>query len=270
MAMRSIEVEGDDIDQAITNALRALQVERDRVEVEILSAASRGLFGFGGRKARIRATVRAPLTALGDGTEAPSAPSSAREVVARETPSTDHPPARLSGPTTGGVPIGAAARAADFLRELIARIGTDCRVEPHDDGSGAVVLTVSGPQTALVIGRRGQTLDAIEYLVNRIAARDEEPSAIPRFVVDAENYRARRQEYLEDLAVRLCAKVRKTGRPVTLNPMTPRDRRIVHLTVQKHAGLMSRSQGEGHVRAMMIVPEDRERRPSRGSGRSSN
>jgi spoIIIJ-associated protein len=153
---------------------------------------------------------------------------------------------------------------------MLRQLGTACTVVAEEDGAGGVILVVSGPETALVIGRRGQTLDAIEYVVNRVVSRDEDLSEIPRFVVDAEGYRGRRREYLEELAARLCEKVEKTGRAVTLNPMTPRDRRIVHLAVQKHVGLTSRSHGDGHLRSMMILPEGRERRPSRGSGRAAD
>jgi spoIIIJ-associated protein len=252
--MRSIETEGDDIDQAIANALRALQVDRDRVEIEILSAATRSVFGFGGKKASIRATVRAPLVTAAD--------------VPHDEPS-------VSRGTEGAVEAGAThlrrtadgsdatARAVAFLETLLERIGTGYRVEARDDDCGSVLLTVSGAETGLVIGRRGQTLDAIEYLVNRSVARDGDPAGIPRFLVDAENYRSRRREYLDNLAARLCAKVAKTGRPVTLNPMTPRDRRIVHLAVQQHGGMVSRSEGEGHLRAMVIAPEGGSARPRR-------
>jgi len=265
--MRSIEVEGDDIDQAIGNALRALGVERDRVQVEILSGATRGLLGFGKRKARIRATVRLPLRVSRDATEAADSAS-----VPRETGWPAAPP-DAAGATDRAEPGGrassaATARAARFLEELLTRLGTGCTVSADQDDTESVVLTVRGPETALVIGRRGQTLDAIEYVVNRVVSRDEEPGALPRFIVDAEGYRARRRAYLEDLAARLCEKVERTGRPVTLNPMPPRDRRIVHLAVRQHAGLVSRSHGEGHLRAMMILPQGRERRSPRGSGRA--
>lgn len=274
--MRSIEVEGDDIDQAIANALRALQVERDRVEVEILSAATRGVLGFGGRKARIRATVRPPLEvprASSEGAErAPTEPASVPRETTGEPPGAP-PDERRRGTAAEGTSSNspaATARAKRFLEELLERLETSCSVEARGDRDDTVVLTVSGPETGLVIGRRGQTLDALEYLVNRVVAREDELAATPRFVVDAEGYRARRQGYLEDLAARLCDKVSKTQRPVTLNPMTPRDRRIVHLAVQKHIGLTSRSQGEGHLRPMMILPQGRERRPARGSGRGAD
>jgi spoIIIJ-associated protein len=113
-----------------------------------------------------------------------------------------------------------------------------------------------------VIGRRGQTLDALEYLVNRIVSRAEEANG--RVMIDVERYRERRREYLEQLAHRLAAKAKQTGRPVTLNPMSPRDRRIVHLTLQDDAQVSTRSFGEGLYRKMTIHPAGRGQSPRRG------
>jgi spoIIIJ-associated protein len=127
---------------------------------------------------------------------------------------------------------------------------------------GTIVLQVSGDSSGLLIGRRGQTLEALEYMVNRIIGRDGETPV--RVMLDVERYRERRREYLDTLAKRLAAKAQQTGRVVTLNPMSPRDRRIVHLALQGDTAVSTRSQGEGHYRKLLIIPADRVRRgPSR-------
>jgi spoIIIJ-associated protein len=265
--MRSVESEGESIDQAIDNALQQLQVARERVEVEILADASRGLFGFGGKKARVRATLRAPLSVTFDA-EPDIAP------VPRATRPT-------SKPLTVAVPVveaGAVERtpksvpeakeAKRLLEEILALMGVSCTVSvttgPEPDGT---TLEVAGDAGGLLIGRRGQTLDALEYIVNRIAGRDEE-TRHGRVAVDVERYRERRREYLVALAHRLADKVKDTGHVATLNPMSPRERRIVHLALQGDEAVSTRSQGEGHFRKVLILPATRakSRRPRSRDG----
>jgi spoIIIJ-associated protein len=263
--MRSVESEGEDIDEAIGNALQTLQVRRDQVEVEILSDATRGLFGFGGKKARVRATVRAPLTS--------QLRTEDVETDSRETFAT--PPAapstRDAGRQTlaveGQPPEAVAARSKAILTELIAHLGVTGTVEARGgDDPGAIVLDVKGDSGGLLIGRRGQTLDALEYIVNRIVARgDDVPPG--RVMIDVERYRERRREYLTELAHRLADKVKQSHRVVTLNPMSPRDRRIVHIALSDDEAVTTRSQGDGHYRKMLIVPaggsrKERQSRPA--------
>ncbi|TMA46670.1 MAG: KH domain-containing protein [Deltaproteobacteria bacterium] len=241
--MRSVECEGDSIDEAIAKALGTLQVERDRVEIEILADATRGLWGFGGRKARVRATLRPPVRALPD--------------VSREA----------FDAATGEAPVSTpsgATRARALVEEILGHLGASCTVAIHEAAEpGSILLAVSGEGSGLIIGRRGQTLDALEYLVNRVIGRDGEGQG-GRIVVDVERYRERRREALEQLARRLAEKAKLSGRVVTLNPMSPRDRRIVHLTLQGDSGVATRSQGSGHYRKVLLIPSSSSgRRPER-------
>ncbi len=142
-----------------------------------------------------------------------------------------------------------------LLRALLGHMAVQCDVEPAGTSEdGAVVVAVRGVETGLVIGRQGQTLDAIEYLLNRIVGRDRDQGTPPRVVIDVEGYRERRQESLEQLARRAAASVRKTGRVEALNPMSPRDRRIVHLALEGDPSVTTRSEGDGHYRRVLIVP----------------
>ena len=252
--MRSIESEGDSIDEAIERALAALELSRDRVEIEILSDATRGLFGFGGRRARVRATVRRPLAASSDITAA--VPAVSRESMAEAGGRQARPEG--SRPTPANRPGGAhqdvGSRARSVLSEILSLLGATCTVELQTgETADAVVLRVNGDNSGLLIGRRGQTLDALEYIVNRIVSRAEEVGP-GRIVIDVERYRERRREYLESLAHRLAEKSRQTGRVVTLNPMSPRDRRIVHLALRDDGAVETRSQGQGYYRKILIVP----------------
>src|SRR5256885_14130062 len=143
------------MDEAIANALATLQVERDRVEIEILADAPRGLLGFRGRKARVRATLRPRVGA-------------ASADVSREASDTTSEPASTPAPAT-------AARARVLLEEILGHLGVSCAIAVREgDEPGSTVLAVSGEGSGLVIGRHGQTLDALEYMVNRLIGRDGE------------------------------------------------------------------------------------------------
>jgi spoIIIJ-associated protein len=236
--MRSVETEGGSVDEAIDRALAALHAMREEVEIEILENATRGLFGLGSRRAKVRASVRpSPATTIGG--ESPS-----RETeVSRETPVPQRSSREL-----------AATKAREILETLLAQLVESPRVEEVPDGdSGTIRFALSGADSGIVIGRRGQTLDALEHLVGRIVAHDEADPGI-RIALDVEGYRQRRQDSLEDLARRLAGKARATGRPVTLSPMSPRDRRIVHLTLDPEPGVTTTSEGEGLYRRVVIVP----------------
>jgi spoIIIJ-associated protein len=233
--MRSVETEGATIDDAIGRALELLHIERDKVEVEIIENAARGLLGFGGKKARIRATVRSPLAATATETVA---------AVSRETQPTLSEPARMDD--------DAIEAARKTLIEILQHLGVETAVEVDRTDDVACTFRVPGSSAGIVIGRHGQTLDAIEYLLNRIASQGRMTST--RIALDVEGYRERRQESVEQMARRAADKARHSGRPVTMAPMSPRDRRIVHVTLADEQGVTTRSQGEGSFRRVVIVP----------------
>ncbi len=238
--MRSVETEGESIDEAIERALEDLHLSREQVEIEILENGARGLFGIGSRRARVRATARPPLSAgIADLAASPS-PGVSRETRGQTASAGD----------------STARRAREILEAILPHLVSSPRVEVASvgDEAGTVRLSLSGADGGMIIGRRGQTLDALEHLVNRIVLREEaEPRA--RIALDVEGYRERRQEALEQLARRLAAKARESGRPVTLNPMSPRDRRIVHIALESDPSVSTASEGEGHYRRLVIAPQ---------------
>lgn len=249
--MESVEAEGDSIDAAITAALKVLGTTRDRVDIEILANASRGLFGIGGRKARVRAAVRAPISA---DTAAP--PAAALRTPVPPSPAATTPPeapaaapVRVARPAPTDDAVG--ERAAMILKDIVRHIGVDASVVVRNEDDH-LLLELTGDSSGVLIGRRGQMLDALEYLINRIIARDEGSS---RLLVDSENYRARRRSALEEMARRMGEQAKRKGRPVTLNPMSPHDRRIVHLVLQEDPSLTTKSSGKGYLRRLLIIPE---------------
>ena len=171
-------------------------------------------------------------------------------MVSRETPRPAPSPRSLSRDEV-------AERAREVLETILGHLVEAPRVEEIRDGgdSHTIHLSVRGADTGIVIGRHGQTLDALEHLVSRIVLR-EEVSPDLRILVDMEGYRQRRQESLEQLARRLADKAKATGRAVALDPMTPRDRRTVHLALQSDPAVTTISEGEGNFRRLVITPQD--------------
>lgn len=224
--MEAIEIEGESVEAAADAAATALGVDRGQLAIEVLQQPSRGFLGLGARKARIRATRVVAAVAAGDAVPA---------VAAVHAP-----------------------QAAAALQAIVDRMGVAARVTATDDGDH-VTLAIDGDSSGFLIGRHGQMLDALEHLVARIVARDEHRAV--HLVVDANDYRERRRRSLEETARHLAAEARRRHRTVTLDAMSARDRRTVHLALQDDPGVTTRSSGDGLLREVLIVPVGAARRP---------
>jgi spoIIIJ-associated protein len=192
--------------------------------VEVLSGGSSGFLGLGAKNARIRATVK--------------------EISAPRTPEA-RPSAALSDNQ-------AAETAKKTLQDILRLLEVEATVELKED-SERILLNIQGDGSGLLIGRKGQTLDAMEYLINKIVHKDAEDKK--RIVVDTENYRFRREDSLVNLAQRLGEKAKRLGRPVTISPMSAHDRRIIHLALEDDKALRTWSTGTGLYRKVIISPE---------------
>ncbi len=148
------------------------------------------------------------------------------------------------------------AAAKETLLEILSRMGIEAQVTVEDTPD-AISLTLQGADEGLLIGKRGQTLDALQYVVNKILSKQGREKK--QVIVDTEDYRKKREESLVSLAEKVSQKVSKTKKPITLGNMTARERRIIHLTLQNDDSVVTRSRGEGHNRKIIV-------RPSRRSG----
>jgi len=158
-----------------------------------------------------------------------------------------------------------AREATIFLRRLLELMGEKATIEPAEsDDPETLELNIKGDGSGLLIGRHGQTLDAIEYIVNRLLARQVKDAA--PISIDTESYRARRRRLLQRMALSKGEQAKREHVPVMIEPMPPRDRRIVHLALQDDPMITTRSTGDGFMRAIEIVPVDERRSPNeRGS-----
>ncbi len=145
--------------------------------------------------------------------------------------------------------------AARVLREILEKMSVDAEVSAFDDGE-RIILDAHGSESGLVIGKKGATLDSLQYLVSRIVFRN--PGEALPVVVDAEGYRGRREDSLMDLARRLAEKAVRSGRPVPVEPMSAQDRKVVHKTLADHPGVRTESEGEGAARRVVIFPKRNE------------
>jgi spoIIIJ-associated protein len=224
-----MEAEGETIDEAIANALGALAISREQAEVEIVQDARRGVFGFGAQRARVRVSIRAAVLPI--------------EQVVPQT----------VGASTQR-PTAAPEDAVSVLQRLLGLMGFRARIDSVEgEPPGETCLRISSDAQGLLIGRHGQTLDALEYLVNRIVGHKEEGAA--RIVLDAEGYRDRRRRELVETARRIAARVRETGQPEAMDPLSARERRVVHLALASDPTVSTRSDGEGAMRHVIIFPE---------------
>jgi spoIIIJ-associated protein len=261
--MRSIESEGATIDAAIAQALAALGAPRELVHVEILEAECAGVLGFGRRKARVCATMREPKAWL-EGTAPARAPRVERVAVSGTA-------ARPSG-----APAAAAASlppAAELVRETLRLMGIAATVTeggrlavPGESPEGqAHGLTVASKEADAVLGRRGETLEALEYLVNRML--DQAGRSDRHVTLDAAGYRAKRQTAIEHMVRRACDRARERKRAVTLEmPLGPSDRKLVHELLESERGFTVKSLGQGLYRKLTLIPEGRRKGGGKTAG----
>ena len=215
--MQTFEFEGKTTEEAIETACRQLKLTKDEIDVEIIEPGSAGIFGLvGGRKAKVKVTTT--------GEE----PEPVEE--------------------TNGVAI--AKDALENILTLIPMEGTTVSAAQND---GTIALNIEGDTSGLLIGRKGRTLDALQFIVNKIVNKALEKRT--QVVVDSENYRQRRQESLIQMALRMGEKAKNIGKPVVTNLLNPHDRRIVHMALRDDESLDTKSRGEGILKKILIIPK---------------
>ena len=240
--MDFVETEGDTIDAAIDSALKQLGVGRDQVTVDIISEGRRGILGFGAQKAKVRAALRKPPTDL----KAPAIPA---PLVSK--PDEDV----TAGPVVAVDYSAVTEKAKNALGEILQRMGVAATVEEKIAASGEeIILDIKADNSGLLIGRKGQTLEALQYLIGRIAG-ERQGSEGPHIVVDIENYQERRRKSLEDMALRLGEKAKRQRKTVTVDALSAADRRIIHAALEDDPWVTTKSLGQGSYRRLLIIPE---------------
>ena len=269
----SIRVSAKTVDDAITEALIQLGVTSDRLEYEVIEKGSAGFLGIGMKQAVIEArrkpepkeekveepVVEEPVRVEPKKVEAVQPQKAAaekkadepqkaafekvvekevKEEVKKETQLVEVQPQTIEA-------------VEDFLKNTMKAMDMEVELKTEIDQDGALCVDMSGEHMGILIGKRGQTLDSLQYLANRVANKHQE--GYVRVKLDTENYRARREETLRHLAKNIAHKVKRNRRPVALEPMNPYERRIIHSALQSDPYVMTHSEGEEPFRKVVIT-----------------
>ena len=250
--MRSYEETGKTVDEAIANGLRRLGLERDEVTIQVISEGRAGILGLGAEPARIRIEIPDPGEPVEVAPLADIEPTTAVALVDRDEEDLEEE-IEIDLDELADVAQTVVERILDALR-------LDALVEVHSTpadlvatGSPELTLEITGRDLGALIGRRGETLGALQFLVNLILARKLERRV--SVLVDVEGYRVRRERSLRGLATRVADRVAANHQPVTLEAMPPAERRIVHLTLADHPAVQTYSTGVGDERKVVIAPK---------------
>ena len=269
----SIRVSAKTVDDAITEALIQLGVTSDRLEYEVIEKGSAGFLGIGMKQAVIEArrkpepkeekveepVVEEPVRVEPKKVEAVQPQKAAaekkadepqkaafekavekevKEEVKKETKLVEVQPQTIKA-------------VEDFLKNTMKAMDMEVELKTEIDQDGALCVDMSGEHMGILIGKRGQTLDSLQYLANRVANKHQE--GYVRVKLDTENYRARREETLKHLAKNIAHKVKRNRRPVILEPMNPYERRIIHSTLQSDPYVTTHSEGEEPYRKVVVT-----------------
>ena len=203
--MKTIEMTGKTVEEALKHALDELKLTKDKVDVEVIDEGSKGLFNLiGAKPAKVKVTAK---------------PDSLDD-------------------------------AKTFLVSVLNSMDINADIDIKEEND-IIKINLKGPKMGLVIGYRGETLDSLQYLVSLVVNKNHE-NPYKRVVLDAENYRHKREETLIRVAQKTAYKVKKSGRPYKLEPMNPYERRIIHSALQEYTDINTYSEGEEPFRRIVI------------------
>ncbi len=248
----TLEIIAPSVEEAIEKGLAELGVSRNLVEIETLDEGSKGLFGLGGRQARIRLTLKA----AGMPTRQPAAPPAKK---AEPQPASKPEQESLAEEATPSDVENVSSIAAATVRELLEKMGIPkATVHAHldeeasQDGRPGIVVEVLGDDLSILIGKQAETLNALQFITRLIVGKEVGHGF--NLTVDVEGYRSRREQNLRQLARRMASQAIKTGRRQMLEPMPANERRVVHLELRENDEVSTESVGEEPRRKVVIIP----------------
>jgi spoIIIJ-associated protein len=285
MAERTtLEIIAPTVEEALAQGLAQLGLPATAVSVEVLDSGNKGLFGMGGRQVRVRLTVNppgGPPAQQPTPTAADSVAAAPRAASPRGRPSRPGPRSRDSeaavssasergarnelqpaSPSAMELPSDGHDAVLDkteaTISKLLYHMGLQAQVSAHygeaRDDRRPIMVDIRGSDLGILIGRHGETLDAFQYVASLMVGR--ETATFVHLVVDVEGHRDRRERQLRQLAQRMAEQVLKTGRKLTLEPMTAAERRIIHIELREHPAVTTQSMGEDPHRKITIIPKE--------------
>ncbi len=282
----SIRVSAKTLDDAITEALVQLGVTSDKLEYEVIEKGSAGFLGIGMKQAVIEAwkkeekqepkienvvkAVREDFAAIEESEKAKKEETK-KDYSKKEDKKKEHPVQKENEDAVtketpeeekGEEPVKEQQVLApvedqtiqaveQFVKDTLKAMNMEVEITSSIDEDGALCVNMKGDHMGILIGKRGQTLDSLQYLANRVANKHQ--SGYVRVKLDTENYRARREETLKHLAKNIAYKVKRNRRPVVLEPMNPYERRIIHSALQSDPYVTTHSEGEEPYRKVIVT-----------------
>ena len=230
---RQIEQTGKTISEAVEAAVKKLGVELSDIEYKVLSEGSRGFLGLGAKPAKVLVTV--------------TGEDEAEEILEKVEAPVESSRASLTEEDKKII----LGTATDFLKSIFDTMGMEVKINTSFEDNKQILINLEGEEMGAIIGKRGQTLDSLQYLTNLVVNKGE--YAYMNVTIDTENYRVRRKETLEHLAFNLAKKAKHNRRNVTLEPMNPYERRIIHATLQNDRYVTTYSEGVEPFRYVVIA-----------------
>ena len=240
--MIMVEKSAKTIEEAIELALEELKADRENVDIEVLEQPSKGIFGLiGSKNAKVRVILKEETIEEKIEEKLPEKKKEDNiikdNIIKKEIRITDYTLEK--------------EKARKFLRDVLESMDIKAEIRIKDTKEG-IYINLSGPKMGVIIGRRGQTLDSLQYLVSLVINKDKEKDSYVKVILDTEDYRKKREQTLQRLARRLAEKVQKTGKKIELEPMNPYERRIIHSTLQEFPDITTFSEGEEPYRKVII------------------
>ncbi len=247
--MEYIEVSAKTVQDALTEASIKLGLTSDQVEYEVIEKGSTGFLGIGNKPAKIRARkkeenpIEEETSELVEEAEEVAEESSLEDVSTETDEISEKKEKVLLDPKLS---------AREFLTAVLEKMGIEAELEISDnEEEECLEIDIKGKNMGILIGKRGQTLDSLQYLTSLVVNKGTDEYV--RIKLDTENYRQRRKETLENLARNIAYKVKKTKRPVTLEPMNPYERRVIHYALQNDKFVTTHSEGEEPYRHVVVT-----------------
>ena len=256
--MSSFEFSAKNVDKAVKAACDELNLSSDEIRYDVLSHGSSGIFGLAGvKKAKIRVYIpdepEAPVieNEISPSDLVPNDEVSDQKISLSEQSPEDNDANTLEPTEFGENPLDLGRTV---LRRIVDSITNDAKISAEEN-SGSLYYHVNGGNAGILIGKKGQTLDAMQSLVEKIVNKHNPHNGKIRVQVDVEGYLETRKANLEKLAERLADKSKRIRKPISLGQMSAYDRRIVHLALKDDPDIRTKSRGEGYMRKLVIFPQ---------------
>ena len=253
------EFSAKSVADCITDACTTLGVPSDRLEYEVVNEGSSGFMGIGSKPAVIKARIKAEESAVESKPAKAEPKAEPKKEVKTEVkaevkaePKAEEAPAKPAKVIAPEVINEMKAAAGEFLKKVFAAMGLEVTANiEYSAEDNTMNIDLTGDTMGVLIGKRGQTLDSLQYLVSLVINKGT--AEYVRVKVDTENYRERRKDTLENLAKNIAFKVKRTRRPVSLEPMNPYERRIIHSALQNDRYVTTHSEGEEPFRKVVVT-----------------